>query len=112
MGNSIQDYLKKINSSITIPDVLSLFATLVILSGTLLYAKVTAPDPLPVRYIYGELNTSETGENLPFGSKSGKTYTYSWCGGSSSILPKNKVYFTSEQDAIAKGRILSKLCGK
>jgi hypothetical protein len=46
----------------------------------------------------------------PFGSRKGKTYTFSWCSGSGNIKPENKIYFSSQADAESKGRTLSKLC--
>jgi hypothetical protein len=48
----------------------------------------------------------------PFGSKHGKTFTFSWCSGSDRILIKNKIYFSSSEEALASGRSLSKLCKK
>jgi hypothetical protein len=48
----------------------------------------------------------------PFGSAKGKTYTFSWCQGSTRISSKNKIYFGSEEEAKGVGRRLSKLCKK
>ena len=45
-----------------------------------------------------------------FASINGKTYTFSWCSGADKIKESNKIFFKSEEDAIATGRILSKLC--
>ncbi len=52
------------------------------------------------------------GSSLPFASKQGKTYTFSWCQGAERISEKNKVFFSSEEAAQQSGRRLSKLCEK
>ena len=51
-------------------------------------------------------------QNMPFGSRYGKTYKYVWCQGSSRISQKKKIYFSSVEDAEISGRTLSKLCKK
>ena len=69
---------------------------------------------IPVSYIKstgGEV-LGEATDSRPFASVNGKTYTFSWCGGSSNISTKNKIYFTSEVEAQKSGRTLSKLCSK
>ena len=115
MGSSIQDYAKKINSRLTIFDCVSLLVTTVFLLCFLayLYLEQKAND-VPVSYIVGneEIVSLSGAGSKPFGSKNGKTYTFSWCSGSARISVKNKIYFTNEAEAKNSGRTLSKLCIK
>lgn len=115
MGFSIQDYLKKINSWLTYADILSLFVVFLGISlflGYVWHNETKKKEEI----IYKESIIKETDlvsektKGLPFGSKKGKTYTFDWCGGSGNIKVANKIYFTSQEDAEAKGRTLSKLC--
>lgn len=117
--SSIQDYCKKINRRITVIQIVSLSVTLLVLIGLLLFLKVERKRTI-AEVVYTE---SETGQNeetnalpsqnpRPFGSKNGKTYTFSWCQGSTRISPKNKIYFSSAVVAQQQGRTLSKLCKK
>lgn len=115
MKLSIQDYLKKINSSLTYFDILSLSLTFLGLSfflWYLFYAEVEKK--VEILYKAGAVEESDKTlplrNSLPFGSKNGKTYTFAWCGGSGNIKEVNKIYFSSQEDAEAKGRNLSKLC--
>lgn len=115
IGNSIQDYAKKINSRLSFLDILSVLITTLILAvfTVFLYIK-KEKENIPVSYI----SNSENNQNIiekdshPFASVNGKTYTFSWCGGSNNISEKNKIYFTDELIAQASGRVLSKLCTK
>jgi hypothetical protein len=115
---SIQELLRKINSRLDIYDCLSIFVTAVIISGFSFYLfRDAQSNKLPITYTTAPLNVSRTVEGAstdsrPFASKSGKTYTFSWCGGSANIKPTNKVYFADEVEAIRSGRRLSKLCAK
>ena len=119
MGNSIQDYLKKINSRLTWTDCVSIFITcffLVVFLGYLYIQK--EEESIPVTYkAYNIDRNSDNDEQgvrniRPFASKHGKTYTFSWCSGSSMISEKNKLYFDTEEEAKKSGRTLSKLCEK
>ncbi len=120
MGFSIQDNLKKINSSLTFIDILSLLITFTILSlFAVILNRHAIKNILPVVYTEGKNLYAETrmrnlalAENdpRPFGSKKGKTYTYTWCNGSGNIKQANKVYFKTTQEAEGSGRALSKLC--
>ncbi len=114
MGSSIQDYAKKINSRLTIFDCVSLLVTAVfLLFFTFFLYKERQSNDIPVSYIVSNQieQTSEEGLNSrPFASKTGETYTFSWCGGSSRITVKNRIYFVNEAEAIESGRRLSKLC--
>lgn len=115
IGSSIQDYCKKINSRLTFTDICSLFLTLVALISLVLF--LSYKERLQYKdivYKEGEMEVVQETikSNQPFGSKKGKTYTFSWCQGSSRILPSNVVYFSSEKDAVDSGRTLSKLCKK
>ncbi len=119
MGFSIQDYLKKINSWLSFTDIASLCMTLTVLILFLWYlSEAAAKNRVPVVYQVGNAQLTQRegvfgdSETMAFGSKNGKTYTYSWCGGSGNIKPTNKIFFTSPTDAEAKGRTLSKLCKK
>ncbi len=52
MGTSIQDYLKKINSRVTIIDILSILLSTLILIGFLFYIQdKTSNFKIPVSYI-------------------------------------------------------------
>ncbi len=119
MGNSIQDYLKKINSRLTLLDCVSLLITCLLLLGFLGYLylqKEKNSIPVIYRAYSGEKsdnkNVNTTEEYRPFASKYGKTYTFSWCSGSGVISEKNKLYFETESEAQKSGRTLSKLCKK
>lgn len=122
MWLSIQDYCKKINRKITITDIVSLSVTVVFLLGCVVFLSL-AEKKSAHKVVYKEADgalddvqaltssyVSPTG--APFGSKKGKTYTFSWCRGSGTILDKNKIYFSSEEEAKNTGRTLSKLCQK
>ena len=116
MGLSIQDYLKKINSWLTITDIASIFVTflvIVLFTGYIWNVKLQAKREV----VYQENTLSETvsvnqvsEESRPFGSRKGKTYTFGWCSGSGTIKASNKIYFASPKEAEAQGRTLSKLC--
>ncbi|MFA5131927.1 MAG: hypothetical protein WC444_01215 [Candidatus Paceibacterota bacterium] len=115
MLRSIQDYAKRINSSLPRANVFSLLITaLFLLCFTVfLYIKRGADD-IPVSYIPNNSPSTDQKEvdSRPFASKNGKTYTFSWCSGSTNISLKNKIYFVDEATAQASGRTLSKLCTK
>ncbi len=115
--HSIQDYAKKINSRLSILDVIGVSSTSLILTGTTLYILTITVSASDVSYREGERVPQEASgsipdANLPFASSKGKTYTFTWCSGSSKISTKNKIYFKTEAEAIATGRTLSKLCHK
>ncbi|MDQ5962742.1 MAG: hypothetical protein QG653_549 [Patescibacteria group bacterium] len=114
MGHSIQELLKKINSAITFLDVLSLaITTLIIIVCSWYIVHTISKNNLPITYVSGaHQNVVVEGDTRPFGSVSGTTYTFSWCQGAGAILPKNKIYFTSEEEAKISGRTLSKLCAR
>lgn len=52
---------------------------------------------------------AHTAEKVIFGSSKGKYFYYKGCGGTS-ISAKNLVYYTSEAQAIAQGKVLYKSC--
>ena len=122
MGLSIQDYLKKINSWLTRVDIGSIFV--IFLSSSVFLGYIWYKEQRnQTEVVYREgfiqesvMSNGGVGQHVdsekPFGSKKGKTYTFSWCSGSSNIKPENKIYFASLVDAEAKGRTLSKLCRK
>lgn len=67
----------------------------------------------PVMYVEGTVEErGSLGDSRPFGSRNGSTYTYSWCQGNDRIKPENKIYFTTVEEAISSGRMLSKLCAR
>ncbi len=114
MWHSIQENLKKINSYLSWGDCFSLFITTLFLGTFLTFIYLEKADSyIPVRYIEsnGEI-LSKNNISKPFASRSGKTYTFSWCQGSTIISEKNKIYFSTEDEAINSGRVLSKLCQK
>lgn len=111
--HSIQEYCKKINSRICFIDIISLFITAIGLLTFLLYLDFSQKNRIKeVIYQEGEseIISSKDQTRLPFGSVSGKTYTFSWCSGASRISEKNKIVFLNEEMAKASGRVLSKLC--
>jgi hypothetical protein len=115
MGNSIQDYLKKINSGLSWFDCLSVGATALCFLGFAIFIHwKRGEERRPVLYIPAQhpAITTTKNDSRPFASKNGTTYTFSWCSNSSQIKPANKIYFTSEAQAISSGRTLSKLCQK
>jgi hypothetical protein len=118
--HSIQDNLKKINSAISYTIIISLFVGLLGITCAIWYIS-----NVKLKNVKGIVYTSSVTEQLsgstikaiegvkdkaPFGSKSGKTYTFSWCQGSSRIKEVNKIYYTTEEEAKRSGRTLSKLC--
>ncbi|HCC05957.1 TPA: hypothetical protein DEP94_01175 [Candidatus Nomurabacteria bacterium] len=115
MGSSIQDYAKKINSRLSFWDILSVSITTLalVIFAIFLYIK-KGKENIPVSYISNSENNAiiNKADSRPFASVNGKTYTFSWCGGSNNISEKNKIYFSDEQIAKNSGRVLSKLCQK
>lgn len=113
MGNSIQEYCKKINRHLTFIDICSLFLTLTGLLILVVTLTGKQQDSIQ-KVIYSEgkvkQDRGEVRAGQPFASKNGKTYTFTWCKGSSVIAAKNKLYFPSEEAAKNSGRTLSKLC--
>ena len=118
MGNSIQDYLRKINSRLTWFDILSLSLSLLVLGVMVAFLQIKESSGMKeIIYKKGSENTSISEEesdkgDKPFASRKGKTYTFSWCKGSRVIKESNKIYFGSEEEAKGTGRVLSKLCKK
>lgn len=112
---SIQEYLKKINSRLSYLDCVSIGITMIILATFVIYIKNTEKNmKKPLLYIENKdiANQERASKTGIFGSVYGKTYTFSWCQGASRILEKNKIYFTSQEEAARSGRSLSKLCSK
>lgn len=117
MGSSIQDYLKKINSRLSFFDCISfLVVTIFLGSFSLFLYKEKEKDSIPLIYITNNKEDFSESRDItysrPFGSISGLTYTFSWCQGAGRISLKNKIYFSTKEEAEAKGRKLSKLCKK
>ena len=118
MGISIQDYLRKINSRLTWFDIISLSLSLLVLGLTVAFLQMKESSNMKeIIYKKGsyDISISEEGSDKgdkPFGSRKGKTYTFSWCKGGRVIKESNKIYFGSEEEAKSTGRTLSKLCKK
>lgn len=116
MGNSIQENLKKINSSLSRTDCLALLILAIFLGVFTVYTKIEEENRTkPVVYIKntGEVLGATTEESTrPFASKNGTTYTFSWCSGSGNIKDANRIYYANELQAQASGKRLSKLCQK
>jgi hypothetical protein len=115
MNNSIQEYCKKINRELTIFDVGSLAVVTLLILVLGIYLEVETTKETSEILYQESLTEGASGEeksSLPFGSNHGKTYTFSWCQGSSRILDKNKIIFPDEEHAKKSGRTLSKLCTK
>lgn len=111
----IQDFAKRINSSITVFHILSLLVTCLSIFGLSLYIQgQKSHQGTPFTYTEGKYrdNDSTVSQGQLFASKNGKTYTYAWCSGASRILDKNKIFFANEQDAEKTGRTLSKNCNR
>lgn len=115
MWHSIQENLKLINSKLSLFDCLSAGTTalFVLAFSFYLHARLLGQKK-PVLYQQSGTRSTQILENdsHPFGSKSGRTYTFSWCSGSAQIKPANKIYFKDEAQAQSSGRTLSKLCQK
>ncbi len=118
MGLSIQDYLKKINSWLRFSDIVSIFVLFLGISIFTGYIwRAEKGKRVPVIYQEGSVSNEDSqaespDSGRPFGSRKGKTYTFSWCSGSGNIKQANKIYFASSHAAEAAGRTLSKLCKK
>jgi hypothetical protein len=115
MWHSIQENLKIINSKLSVFDCTSLGATALLFCGFVLFLDIQKEAiRKPVLYIPSDSQAALAAprDSRPFGSKSGTTYTFSWCQGSAQIKAANKIYFASEDAAKAQGRTLSKLCQK
>lgn len=115
MRSSIQEYCKKINRELTFVSICSLFGSLLVMVLLLfIINRQERSNFQEVIYKEGvyENTTEEKNKGKPFGSKSGKTYTFKWCQGSSRISLKNKIYFSSPLEAESTGRTLSRLCQK
>ncbi len=117
MWHSIQEYCKKINREISAIDIISLLVTCFFLVGITLYLyNQNQKNVTEIVYTKGKstMNTEKvsTHDPRPFASRNGKTYTFSWCGGSTRISESNKIYFSNEVDAQKSGRTLSKLCSR
>lgn len=118
MNNSIQEYCKKINRELTSVTLISIF--LIPLFFLILIAYIhfkEANSRTQIVYKEGAVdnlaqNFADTSAGNPFASNKGKTYTFSWCQGASRILSKNKIIFSSEEEAKSSGRTLSKMCQK
>lgn len=109
----IQDFLKKINSLISIYHIVSISITILVIISLIVFIKYKEFENYePLSYIEGinEGNVSKNEDSRIFASINGKTYTYKWCSGSSRILDKNKIYFKNEEEAKRSGRTLSKKC--
>jgi hypothetical protein len=112
IDNSIQEKLEKINSWISVRDIVALFLATLVLVGLLMFISREQNKQNKV-VSYEETFSQDIGrvdDARPFGSKGGTTYIFSWCRGSTRILDKNKIYFTSEEHAARSGRTLSKMC--
>lgn len=119
MGHSIQEYCKKINRELTIIESISPWITFFAIVTVCVFLSIERKESLkPVLYTKGNEKTSvETSQNeamkwRPFASKNGTTYTFSWCQGSGRIADKNKIVFSSKEEAEKSGRVLSKFCKK
>ena len=116
MGFSIQDNLKKINSWLRVSDIMSIFILFLGIAVCTAYIwNIQLQSRREVIYRENSAIDAETATSLvdvkkPFGSKKGKTYTFSWCSGSGNIKQANKIYFGSQEEAEAQGRMMSKLC--
>jgi hypothetical protein len=116
MGHSIQEIAKKINSVVSIPDLVSLGASALLLASFAIFITQARNDKQGEVAYRTDTGTrdgvNEIGDLRPFGSRNGSTYTYSWCQGADRILAKNKIVYDDEAQATSSGRTLSKLCAK
>lgn len=113
--HSIQEYCKKINRAITPVFIISLFLSfLAFFSLTLYVYEKQKGERKSIVYEEKKSDPEDrrgtSDASKPFGSIKGKTYTFSWCQGSGTISLKNKIIFSSEEEAKKTGRTLSKLC--
>jgi hypothetical protein len=114
MAHSIQDYLRKINSRLSLFDCVAIASAALLVAVIAIYLHVEkAGSRLPV--VYQGVSQEVLGaaaDSRPFGSKKGTTYTYAWCSGAALIKDANKIYFRDADEAEAAGRTFSKLCNK
>lgn len=114
MWISIQEIIKKINSKLSYLDCLSILCTTLFLVFLAFYLQIKSQSlrkPVIYRAFSGPAETRSR-DTQPFGSKSGTTYTFSWCQNAGQTKEANKVYFKSAREAEKAGRTLSKLCQK
>lgn len=121
--SSIQDFVKKVNSTISDFTEENLafegLLALCILSFSVLFTCVlslidTRADFHHFIYKDGDesvLNQSETVDPI-IASRSGKTFYYSWCSGVNRIKQENRIIFPTKESAESSGRTLSKTCLK
>ena len=120
IDTSIQDFVKKINSSIftyfTLPELVTFFLFSLSL---LVFSLVLAYSTRDERHVFAYHQNTEklytahaedTKKALFFGAKTGKVYYYSWCKAGARVKEKNRLYFDNEGRAKNSGRELSKLC--
>lgn len=111
----IQETVKKINSQIHVSWIFSLYITVFCLFVFVIYLNFSKKEEnKEVLYKDGisYSNTKITNKSDIFASKNGTTYTFSWCKGADKIKEQNKIFFSSEEEAIKSGRRLSKMCSK
>lgn len=111
----IQETLKKINSKITTIQIMSLLVTLLLIISFYFYLYFTISTnskPLIYRESEGVSQVNLNEKSTIFASINGTTYTFSWCQGANKIKEENKIFFSSEEEAIKYGRRLSKMCGR
>ena len=103
--------MRKINSSLTVFDCVSIFITTVfcVVMAVYFYESVKTKR-VPVVYQVASSTSEGNIDVRPFGSIQGTTYTFAWCQNGKAILQKNKILFKNEDDAKKHGRTLSKLC--
>lgn len=114
---SIQEKLKNINRTLNSLDIYSISIFFLIFSVFTGYFIIkNKENNKGILYIERgnkqSIEASEKITSLPFASKSGMTYTYSWCPNSSQIKEGNRIYFSNENEAKLSGRTLSRLCSK
>ena len=124
MKGTIQDMLKKIKSRglsfralPRIPDDVFLGAVIILVAfGSFGLGRLSrieeAKTPIrienaPETGIQGDpldKNTQKSGTGASLvGSKNGTKYHYPWCAGAQKITEANRVYFTSKEEAVARG---------
>jgi hypothetical protein len=114
MGHSIQDYLKKINSRLSLLDAISVAVTAIFLvAASISFSWISREKQQPALYLRAGISAEAPEADIrPFGSRNGTTYTFSWCQGGERIQPENKIYYLTKEEAEMAGRRLSKLCAK
>ena len=80
------------------------------LEGTKAQITVEYPDEVAVRQVPEDVASSSPSGGSIVASKNGERYYTDGCSGIDRILPENRIYFSTSEEAEATGRTLAKSC--